>query len=52
MSRKYHLIDINIKIYYIYIYMLLPFKFNSIPYQKEKKYFFWIIKFIYMFTPI
>ena len=49
MSIKNHLININIKIYYIY--MLLSFKFSYIPYHIEK-IFFGLVKFIYMFAPI
>ena len=37
MSRKHHLIYISIlKIHTIYIYMLMSFKFNYIPYKIEK----------------
>ena len=36
MSRKYHLIDINIK---NILYMLISFKFNYISYQIEEKLF-------------
>ena len=45
MSKKHHLIDINIK---NILYTL--FKFNYISYQIEKK-IVWIHK-IYMFAPI
>ena len=39
MSRKHHLIDINIK---NTLYMLISFKFNYISYQIEK--YVWINK--------
>ena len=49
MSKKHHLIDINIKI--LYIYMLLSFKFNYISYQIEKNIFL-DYKIYYMFAPM
>ena len=43
MSRKHHLIDINIK---NILYMWISFKFNYISYQIEKNILFGLIKFL------
>ena len=47
MSRKHHLIDINIK---NILYMLILFKFNYISYQIQKKYC-WFNK-IYLYVNV
>ena len=45
MSRKHHLIDINIKIHYIYVNII----YVQLYHQKEKKNIVWIIK-IYLYV--